>query len=496
MNPRWFAAAGILGLVTAQVAPVETRTLELPVTPSQTQDSYVAVEQGFEHLRLGNYDQAIAAFEEVLRQDYENFSAHFGLGLAFFRQERLGPAAFEFEQLTRFFPYRFEGWYNLGVMLALQGNYPEALGPLSNAVNIAEEATIAPEVLKQAYLTLATVERQVAPGSELPTLARAHERFPSDPTISTLVAQARVSAGRAADAIPILYQVLQQDPSNTVAARVLADIYVQQGMLDVAISQLEAAANAATDIAVRAQLVARQSELLRDVDPARAQALMQEAVASYPDLWQAQYQVGMDRLQSGDARGALEAFQVAEQIQPNQGEVLLGIAMAYEQLGEADEAYSYATRALQSLSGAQHTSALLVTGRTAYRTSNFTSAVEYLSEYTRSNTDNAEAWIWLGLAQFQNRNLNEAAEALERAQHLEPNNPQILLNLGAVQLAQQQYRLAEETLNRAVALDPENGEAWYNLGWALEGQERNPEAQNAWQRANALGYAPAASLVD
>lgn len=495
MKPRWFAAAGILGLAAAQVTPVEPQALGMPAIP-QSQDDYAAVEKGIQLLRMGSYDQAIAAFEEVLRKDYQNFSAHFGLGLAFFQQNRLGPAAFEFEQLTRFFPYRFEGWYNLGVMRALQGNYSGANIALETAVGIAENGTIAPEVLKQAYLTWASVQRHQKPGNELPTLARAHEKFPSDLAITNLVAQARISAGRTEDAVPLLYEVLEQDPGNPGAASLLADVYARQGMLDRAISALRAAANATTDNAVRAQLIARQSELLRTTDPAQAQALITEAIAAYPDLWRAQYQVGMDRLQTGDARGALAAFQVAEQIQPNEPEILYGLAVAYEQLGDNVQAYSYASRAIQGLSGNPRISALLVAGRTAYRTSNFTPAVEYLTEYTGSNQDNAEAWVWLGLAHFQNRNLVEADNALQRAQRLEPSNPQNLLNLGAVQLAREQYRAAEETLRRALALDPQNGEAWYNLGWALEGQERNPEAREAWERANDLGYAPAASLVD
>lgn len=495
MKPRWFAAAGILGLAAAQVTPVEPQALGMPIAP-QSQDDYAAVEKGIQLLRMGSYDQAIAAFEEVLRKDYENFSAHFGLGLVFFQQNRLGPAAFEFEQLTRFFPYRFEGWYNLGVMRALQGNYGAANTALEQAVKIAEQGTIAPEVLKQAYLTLASVKRHRQPGSELRTLAMAHERFPSDLAISNLVAQARISAGRIEDAVPLLYDVLRQDPGNPVAASLLADVYSRQGMLDRAISELSSAASATTDNAVRAQLIARQSELLRSTDPTQAQALIAEAITAYPDLWRAQYQVGMDRLQTGDARGALAAFQVAEQIQPNEPEVLYGLAVAFEQLGDNVQAYSYASRAVQGLSGNQRTNALLVAGRTAYRTSNFTPAVEYLTEYTRSNQDNAEAWVWLGLAHFQNRNLAEADNALQRAERLEPNNPQTLLNLGAVQLAREQYRPAEQTLRRAVSLDPQNGEAWYNLGWTLEGQERNPEAREAWGRANDLGYAPAASLVD
>lgn len=496
MKSRWFAAAGILGLASAQVAQVTPQPLGLPITTSQSEDSYALIEQGFELLRTGSYEQAILAFEGILREDYNNFSAHFGLGLALFRQSRLGPAAFEFEQLTRLFPHRFEGWYNLGVMQALQGNTAKAVQSLDAALKITQSGTIGPEVAKQAYLTLATIQRQQAGGSELPTLAKAHEWFPNDHEISVLLAQARISTGRISDATSLLYQVLQDDPSDQSAASILADLYAKQGMLDRAINVLQNSAQAATEAEDRSKLIAQQSDLLREVDPARAQALMEEAVAIYPDLWRAQYEVGLDRLRQGNSRAALSAFQVAERIKPNEAEVLLGLAMAYEQLGEYGQAYSYVSRSLAGLSPTQRPGALLAAGRIAYRTSNFTPAIEYLTEFTMGNRGNAEAWIWLGLAQFQNRNLADAATSFTQAQRIEPNNPQTLLNLGAVELAMGQFRSAEQTLNRALGLDPNNAEAWYNLGWALEGQERNPEARTAWRRSSELGYAPAAGLVN
>ena len=72
------------------------------------------LERGERLLSEGAYAEAVAAFEEVLRQDYGQFQAHLGLGVALVRLGRLEEARFAFDQMTRVFPDRYEGHFNLG----------------------------------------------------------------------------------------------------------------------------------------------------------------------------------------------------------------------------------------------------------------------------------------------------------------------------------------------------------------------------------------------
>ena len=103
------------------------------------------LERGERLLSEGAYAEAVAAFEEVLRQDYGQFQAHLGLGVALVRLGRLEEARFAFDQMTRVFPDRYEGHFNLGQVYLRMGEAGKAAEAFAKAAAIAprEEAYLA-----------------------------------------------------------------------------------------------------------------------------------------------------------------------------------------------------------------------------------------------------------------------------------------------------------------------------------------------------------------
>ena len=450
---------------------------------------------GKAYLDAGRYDAAARVFEDALAQDYENFSAHFGLGLALYRKGDLRGAVFEFDQATRVAPDRFEGWYNLGVAYADLMRWNEAAQAFSKAISAGKKAGLEGNVLKPAYLGLATADRKLGkPDLAAAVLSQALEESGEDPEVEYLLAESLSLAGRPKDAIPYLYKVLRANRADVAAVSLLADIYVGQGLTDRALRELDRSLAAAQDPQARANLLLKKASIIKPLDPKKSAELLQEASRLDPKLWQAHYDLGVSWLKAGDPDRALRSFQRAYSVKPNEPKILVGLAAAYFQKQDYKQAYRYAQLAAASGDVEAKGEALLIAGKSAYNLGRFGEARSLLVKATDALPDRADAWLWLGLASYAMQDYKTAISALERSVQLDPS-PVAKLNLGAAYLAVKRFSDAEQILTQVVLEEPDNAEAWYNLGWALKALAREAEAQRAWKRALELGYEPARSLI-
>ncbi|WP_456410249.1 tetratricopeptide repeat protein [Oceanithermus sp.] len=500
MKSTWltFLLLGLgFGAVFGQAPPAQApdpAALEARLK-SQPGDLPTMVALGRAYLDAGRYDDAARVFEDLLALDYQNFQAHFGLGLALYRKGDLRGALFEFDQVTRLFPDRFEGWYNLAVAYADSGRWNEAATAFQRAIALGEEQKLAPDVLRPAYLGLATAQRKLGkPDQAAQTLMVAAEKMGEDEEILYLIAENLSLAGKPKEAIPYLYKVLNKDRGNVAAVNLLADIFVGQGLMDRALRELDRSLEATQDPAIRANLLLKKAMLLKAIDPEKAAKLLEEASALDPRLWQAHYDLGSSWLRAGDPDRALRAFQKAYSVNPTEPKILVGLAAAYFQKQDYKQAYRYAQLAADSSEGAVKADALLIAGKSAYRLGRYAEARALLLRAVDLAPDRADAWLWLGLAAYALQDFDTAVPALERAVQLDPS-PVAKLNLGAAYLAVKRFSDAEQILTQVVLEDPENAEAWYNLGWALNALGRESEAQRAWKAALDLGYEPARSLI-
>ena len=465
-----------------------------PAPPNDLASRLAAADQA---LKAGRYAQAAELYEDVLALEYRNFRAHFGLGLAFYRAGKFKEALFEFRQLSRLFPKRFEGWYNLGVTQAQLGDWRGAAKALAQAVAVGQAAKLPAAILRPAYLALAQAYRKLnQPGLAAEVLDRAHRLLPDDTKIAYLLADALVAASRGEDAIPYLYQVLSQRPDDVQAALLLADVYVDQDLPDRALRVLDRALSFAKDPKKRARLLYKKALLLGGMgaDRAQVEALLEEATQEDPGLWQAHYDVGRLKLALGDAEGALRAFQLAYRESPNDARVLIGLASAYDAMGKAADAYRMAKLALRLAKGPERIEALYLLGKTAYRTGRYEEAADALRSVVKERANDGDAWLWLGLSLYAIQDFGQAVQAFERAAQLD-NRPVVLKNLASAYLAAKRFSDAERLLTKIVLENPNDAESWYHLGWALKALGRDSEAKRAWKTALKLGYKPARGLV-
>src|SRR5699024_768731 len=88
-----------------------------------------------------DFDSAKDSFLEAIALDYRAGDAHFGLALAEFERGDYPAALFEFSEVSRLYPERFDAHFNRGVALAKLRRYDEAAEAFREALAHTEEAS-------------------------------------------------------------------------------------------------------------------------------------------------------------------------------------------------------------------------------------------------------------------------------------------------------------------------------------------------------------------
>ncbi len=454
-------------------------------------------------LELGQAGAAKTSFLEAVALDYLSADAHFGLGLSEYTRADFRAALFEFGEVTRLFPERFDGHFNRAVTLAQLRRGEEAVAAFQEAL-----VQASPEAGREER-----ADAQLGLAGQLELLGRfdeAAEAYTAAigfrgrlPDLLLARSTALYRAGRGLEALPTLTK-LEATGADYRSSALIADIYLQANQTDYALNALSraqrraaAAGNAQVEADVLLQLGLLQRNLGRSQAAARS---FGEAAALTPDSGRAFYNQGVSLLEGGEAQRALAPLQnalAAERAQGQvSGEVFLALATAYDQLGQPDAARRSADAAAARLKAPRlRLDATAITGRALYRSGNLRGALIALREVAEARPNDAQAQLWVGLAYYEQGDYTEAISYYERATTLNPDSLDARLNLGAAYLAAERYPDAESVYALITQQDAEDAEAFYNLGWSLYSQERGEEAQAAWTKASELGYEPAQAAL-
>jgi len=470
---------------------------------NQPDDLNAWLDLGQLQLEAGRLAGAKTSFLEAVALDYMSADAHFGLGLTEYARGDFRAALFEFGEVARLFPERFDGHFNRAVTLAQLRRSEEAVAAFGEAlVQASPEAGRAARA--NAQLGLAGQleilgrfdEAAEAYGAAIALAGRTPER---------VLARSRAlfRAGRGVEALPALTALEADSPDARISA-LIADIYLEAGQTDYALSALERArrrAAASGDARLEADVLLQLGLLQRSLGRAAAATRSFAAAAALtPNSGRAFYNLGVSLLERAQPQAALAPLEnalAAERARGRvSGEVFLALATAYDQLGQADEAQRAAEAAAVRLNERRlRLDATAIIGRSLYRSGNYRGALIALREVAEARPNSAQALLWVGLAYYGQGDYTEAISHYERAAALDPDDLDIRLNLGAAYLAAGRYADAESVYALLTRQNSEDAEAFYNLGWSLYSQGRGEEAQAAWARASELEYEPAQAAL-
>lgn len=500
---RWsgratFLALAAMLLLTSAWGQATTEQLQAKVEAEpESVSSWIAL--GNAYYQDQQLDPAKSSYLEAIALDYTAGDAHYGLGLAEFARGDYQAALFEFTEVTRLYPQRFDGHFNRAVTLARLRRPAEAAEAFRSALaEAAPEAS--PEDRVQAMLGLAG---QLELTQEWSDAAEAYgsalELEPASADLLLRRGQALHRAGRGLEALPDLI-ALEGDSGDYRVSALISDIYVGQGQIEYGIWSLERAlqkAVKADDASAQGNTLVKLGSLQRSLGrDALATEAFEQAVAIDPESWEAQYNLGVSYLEGGQTRQALPALQAAQRLDGNRAEIYLALASAHDLLSQSSDALNNAQEALARLNDESLiTSARFIAGRALYRSGDYSAADEQLQEVLEARPNEPEAQLWSGLTAYQLGDYGRAVRSFERAVQLSPNSVEARVNLGAGYLAAQRYEEAESVYQLLVTQNASDNESFYNLGWALYSQDRRGAARDAWVSSCQLGYQPACDAI-
>lgn len=106
----------------------------IPSPPSISFDN--RMNKGISYLNLNLNEEAIEIFENLLKEDKNNFSTHSMLGLCFVRKRQLNKAVFHLNKAINLNPNEIEPYVNLGNAQKLSGQYEKAILTYNKALKL------------------------------------------------------------------------------------------------------------------------------------------------------------------------------------------------------------------------------------------------------------------------------------------------------------------------------------------------------------------------
>ena len=169
-------------------------------------------------LRARRHDEAVAAFDEVLALRMRRLNEPHGKGLQRLRENMASEAEEFFREAFLAAPNKFEGHYRAALSLLKSEHYEKALVELDEAIALGPKYGDLHNFRGVALCELGRVDDGIA------AFRRAVALNPDHAVAKLNLAFAHLRAGQFKDAEHVLEEVLEQDPSQSVASAKLEEL--------------------------------------------------------------------------------------------------------------------------------------------------------------------------------------------------------------------------------------------------------------------------------
>ena len=471
----------------------------------------------------------IGHYKHVAGDRSQRFDEQYVRGLALRHLDRLDESEIALRAALQIDPGHADALFNLGAVLARQGQLEAAAAFLRKAAGLAPSKA---DVRYQLSQVLRRVGDRAGAERELDEFRRLRAQQQQDARVSVLMQRAdrSISRGRPDEAKGLYQQVIRQDPANVEAHLNLGVAYEQLGRGPLAEAMfrkvlelqpehasahlnlgLKLAANGAFEDALASieealrlapdNLAARQglAMVLTRLDRPQDALPHFEAIARLsPDSVDARINLGIALAEGGHRAEALNEFREAVQLAPDDFRTHYNMGRALNDLGQiaqAREALAQAIRLNQA-----YVPALQLLGQIERTAGNFVRAIELLRAATLEDSENSLAHYDLGLALAQSGKQAMAVPHFERALALDPRHKESLYNIAlAVQARDpekaRRYRERFAAL-KAEEQDTDRAGTLWNFALAEAQKERWEEAFELFRQAlEVCGQCPARGQI-
>jgi tetratricopeptide (TPR) repeat protein len=378
--------------------------------------------------RQQRYPEAEALFRRVLQINANSAPAHRGLGSTLIAEGQPDRAIEQYKAALDLAPGDLELKVEIAHLYAGRGQFQPALATL-----------------------------QTIPQNRLPV-----EAIPVE--VASLLA-----LGKIADVAP-----LAERAKNSPSAELeLAEVFLDAKLPDQALQCLALAAENLKRRPGRFYYLQGRALQAKGQPEAALSALKQALVADpdSPDTL-----VAIAELYSAQNRhlDAVTALQKALTLSPENVVVLRHLVVEATKAGKGQVALDAAS-ALSAKNPANPDDLYLAGA--AMLQQNSAAASTVLEKYVALRTDNAKAWLGLGMAYVQQKRYSDAREPLERSLQLDPTLAEAEYQLGVVAKNESSSTEAIQYFQQAVKLQPQHAKALWSLGnlYLLSGDLKNAQ---------------------
>lgn len=203
--------------------------------------------------------------------------------------------------------------------------------------------------------------------------------------------------------------------------------------------------------------------------------------SSNPILWDTLAQFVIDE----DPQKAVEYWQKALRISPEDNKIHHRLALGFKRLGEIDKSIVEEQVALKIDPEMQE--ALIGLAETLISLNKPQEALNYLQKSLELDPRNAAAAYQMGNVYLKLGDVSQASSYYEKSIQFNPSLPQSYYSLAIIKGQSGDLAGAEELLKKSLELNPSFAEAYFNLGIIYERMGRKDEALQAYQ--NFINYA-------
>ncbi len=468
----------------------------------------------------GDLKCALLAFQEAVRLEPGSAEAHFDLGVAHVRLNRLPAAASEFRLALKANPGLVLARITLGSALSDMGKPEEAEAEFREALKTDPKSVPAMDHLAQVlaaqhrydaairYWNDALKIQPEAPEILLSLGAAIYEGAIAKEAVGVLGARNTGSK----EAIGILTDLTKQHPgmkaahftlgnifANEARFREAADEYAQVTRIDPhdTVALLASIKALVTVSAFQEALAPAQGYISeKPADPeghlllgsvyrglgeySKAEAELARAVSGLPDDFQAQYQLGFVLARNQKPKEALLHLERAVKLRPLDSSAQFQLAAVLRTLGDTAGAREVAAKFNESKSDEFKVNQLAAKGlqaNEALQANQPARAAEIYRQMLEIEPRNARTVYNLALALAAAHDVKGERETLEHALEIDPKMAVAHAELGVLDLSAGNLDSARKRLEQALSIDPQLTSAEGNLGmiFAMQGDYANAE---------------------
>jgi tetratricopeptide (TPR) repeat protein len=294
-------------------------------------------------------------------------------------------------------------------------------------------------------------------------------RSPDNPVLRFEYARALLAKGELDQARIQLVEAVKLRPDFLPPKLALAQIYVTKGdfpnALQTANQVLEYDPNN-----VPGKLL-RSSAMIGMREYTQARQVLDGVLKQYPDLQDAQFQLGMLNFNEGKFREAESVFRRLYEKSPQDPRGLIGAIEALVSQSQYSQALQLITNELQKAPDRMDLRMALAS--TAYRSGNYEMAIDEYSKLAERNPKDMLVLVRLGEVYRRKGDINKAIETIQKAQSIDPNNAVASLNLAMLYDAAGQVDKSRPFYEKVLATEPDNPMALNNLAYIMAEEGNN-----------------------